>query len=198
MLLDELLGLIRVETGKREHALNNTPTVGIISLDSDGSPARERVTDDLLLDMTPILPPGRGGRLELVIEQLEQGIPHLDDPTRHGGNIPFPRVEQFRVGQDHRDLPRDGPQCRTSVPGARSFPSLWRGGTHDMSSVSGRVRDFASLQDGQLGLDPLGLLGISRDDVQGPDSFVVQPGVLGKRLRVVPRKSADVGISLFQ
>ena len=55
-------------------------------------------------------------------------------------------------------------------------------GTHDMSSVSGRVRNLASLQDGQLGLDPLGLFGIGRDDVQRADTFVVQSGVLGKRL----------------
>ena len=37
--------------------------------------------------------------------------------------------------------------------------------TYDMSSVSGRVRDLASLQDGQLGLDPFGLFSIGRDDV---------------------------------
>lgn len=67
------------------------------------------------------------------------------------------------------------------LPGP-SKPTPWPE-THDMSSISGRVRDLASLQDGQLGLDPLGLLGIGRDDVQSTDTFVVQPGVLGKRLR---------------
>ena len=63
-----------------------------------------------------------------------------------------------------------------------------------MSSVSGRVRNLASLQDGQLGLDPLGLLGIGRDDVQSPDSFVVQPGVLGKRLRGAWNRSRSAGM----
>lgn len=56
--------------------------------------------------MTPVLPSGRGRRLELVIEQVKQGIPHLNDSTRHGGNVVLPRIEEFRVGEDHGDLGR--------------------------------------------------------------------------------------------
>ena len=50
-------------------------------------------THDLFLDVTPVFPSGRGRRLELVIEQLKEGVPHLDDSTRHGGDVPLPRIE---------------------------------------------------------------------------------------------------------
>ena len=88
-------------------------------------------------------------------------------------------------------------RCANSTSATKRNPRkvvVFAPATHDMSSVSGRVRDLASLQDGQLGLDPLGLLGIGRDDVQSTDSFVVQPGVLGKRLRGACNRSRSAGM----
>jgi hypothetical protein len=61
-------------------------------------------THNLFLDMTPILSTRRSRGLELVVEELEQGVPHLDDSGRHGGNVLLPGFKEFVLGQDHRDL----------------------------------------------------------------------------------------------
>lgn len=47
-------------------------------------------THDLLSDMAPIFPSGRRGSLELVVEQIEERIPHLDNPAGHGSDVLLP------------------------------------------------------------------------------------------------------------
>ena len=158
---------------------------GLPRLFTDGPSATSKgETHNLLLDMTPILSTRRGRGLELVVEKLEQGVPHLDNSGRHGRDVLLPGFKEFVLGQDHRDLVDIKPRRITTIERVSDRPTLtrrWRRSeTHDVSTVSGRITDLASLQDGQLGLDTIGLLGRGSHHVERTNTFIVQSSVLSE------------------
>lgn len=108
---------------------------------------------DLIGDMVP------GSGSFLLLEELADSIPHVNDATAHGTQVLLPFSEQCLVVHD---------------------------GASDAGTVGGRIRDLGALEDIELRGDALGGLDCSGsgggDEVEGTDTFTIEAEVLREGL----------------